>query len=200
MSKRLPFLASASAETVSVEYGYGIPSNFTLIGSSTSQPLFKFTWQPPGPARAYFVYCRSVDGDGDFTDSPSVRVQVDSNTPTVTLTYPTHQATFTYNPAVPASNTITLTASVVKDAGVPISSVRFYVHGVLVGEDSSSPYSCPWTFPGTGGFVITTMAIEGDLDEDPNNDPDPTYPPRTTSPSNDLAGASSGGEESRAAA
>ncbi|MBC7391013.1 MAG: carbohydrate-binding protein [Opitutaceae bacterium] len=73
--------------------------------------------------------------------------------PTVSLSAPANNATYT----IPAS--ITLSATATKTGG-SISKVEFYNGTTKLGEDISSPYSYSWTNVAKGSYTITAVATD----------------------------------------
>lgn len=78
---------------------------------------------------------------------------VTNQAPTVTITSPSNNASFT----APASITINATAS---DADGTISKVEFFNGSTLLNTDTSSPYSFAWTNVGSGNYTITARATD----------------------------------------
>jgi chitinase len=73
--------------------------------------------------------------------------------PTVSLTAPAANATF----AAPASLTLTANAA---DANGTVAKVDFYQGTMLLGTDTSSPYSYVWTGVGAGTYSLTAKATD----------------------------------------
>src|SRR5512145_3219953 len=75
----------------------------------------------------------------------------DTAEPTVTLTAPS---------AGPVSGLVEIAAAASDDTGV--FKVVFYVDQVLVGTDTSSPYSCSWNSEGagTGTHLVSAKAYD----------------------------------------
>ena len=73
--------------------------------------------------------------------------------PTVTLTSPANNATFT----APATVSITATAS---DANGSVTKVEFFQNGNLIGEDTSSPYAFDWSGVAAGIYSLTAVATD----------------------------------------
>ncbi|RAJ06529.1 chitinase [Chitinophaga skermanii] len=73
--------------------------------------------------------------------------------PTVSLTAPTNNATFT----APASITISATAA---DSDGTVSKVEFYNGTTLLATDSVAPYTYTWTNVATGAYSITAKATD----------------------------------------
>jgi len=76
-----------------------------------------------------------------------------AGTPTVTLTAPSNNATFTE----PATVNITATAT---DQDGSISKVEFYNGTTKLGEDASSPYAYAWANVAAGTYSITAVATD----------------------------------------
>ena len=73
--------------------------------------------------------------------------------PSVALTSPASGATF----AAPASLTLAATAG---DSDGAVTAVAFYANGGLVGTDTTSPYSVPWTATAPGAYTVTAVATD----------------------------------------
>jgi hypothetical protein len=73
--------------------------------------------------------------------------------PTVSISSPTNNASFT----APASVTISATAA---DSDGTISKVEFYNGATKLGEATSSPYSYSWTNISAGNYVLTAKATD----------------------------------------
>ncbi len=73
--------------------------------------------------------------------------------PTVSITAPANNATFT----APASITLNATAT---DAGGSVSNVQFYNGTTLLGTDDNSPYSYTWSNVTAGTYTITAKATD----------------------------------------
>ncbi|MFN6379252.1 MAG: Ig-like domain-containing protein, partial [Flavobacteriales bacterium] len=78
--------------------------------------------------------------------------------PVVAITAPANGANVTLGSNV----TISATAS---DAGGSITSVEFFVDGISVGIDATSPYSVSYNAAALGSRVITAEAIDNDCNE-----------------------------------
>ncbi|MEI8206946.1 MAG: Ig-like domain-containing protein, partial [Kiritimatiellales bacterium] len=71
--------------------------------------------------------------------------------PSVSLTAPTNNASFT----APDSIAMTATAS---DLDGTVTNVGFYSGATLLGSDTSSPYACTWTNVAQGSYNLTARA------------------------------------------
>jgi GH35 family endo-1,4-beta-xylanase len=76
-----------------------------------------------------------------------------SNAPTVTITAPADNATYTVGDPI----TLTATAS---DADGSVASVKFYDGTTLLTTDNSSPYSYSWTNATTGTHTVNAVATD----------------------------------------
>ncbi len=75
--------------------------------------------------------------------------------PTVSITSPANDATFT----APASVTINATAN---DADGTVSKVEFFQGTTKLGEDLTAPYSFNWTGVAAGNYSLTAKATDND--------------------------------------
>jgi hypothetical protein len=131
-------------------------ANGTLLGTDTSSP-YSFTWTSV-PAGSYTLTAVAFDADGGRTTSlaASITVQPGANgPPSVSLTSPANGATFN------APATIELTASA-SDPENRLARVEFYRDGMLLGSDSSSPYSFTWSSAPAGTYSLTAVAFDSD--------------------------------------
>ena len=84
----------------------------------------------------HVITATAIDGDCLTADSQTINVSVSSNSaPTVTLNAPTLGV---------EGSAITL-SSTASDSDGTVSQVEYFVNGVSVGVDTSSPYSVVWT-------------------------------------------------------
>ncbi len=93
---------------------------------------------PDGPCKAWF----------DSVTVTSVNIP-----PTVSITSPVNNATFT----IPANITINATAA---DADGTVSNVQFYNGNTLLGTDATAPYTYTWTGVAAGAYSITARATD----------------------------------------
>ncbi|MFN6945729.1 MAG: endo-1,4-beta-xylanase [Cytophagaceae bacterium] len=97
-------------------------------------------------------YVATYTNAGGCTSSNTFVVTI-NQAPTVSLTAPANNATFT----APASITITATAS---DADGTVSSVAFYNGNTLLGTDVTAPYSFTWNNVAAGTYTISARATD----------------------------------------
>ncbi|MDC8444481.1 MAG: Ig-like domain-containing protein [Nitrosomonas sp.] len=99
----------------------------------------------------------------EFNDNPSLRPALEieyvsgsgstDSPPAVSLTSPSAGAEF-------ADGSIVLLIANASDAYGSIVKVEFYADGVLLGEDTSSPYEFSWTNASTGTHTLKAVAID----------------------------------------
>ena len=107
----------------------------TLLNSDTTSP-YGYTWTNVA-AGSYSVTAVARDDDGATTTSTAMPVTVNSATnqaPAVSLTSPASGASFT----APANIALQASAS---DTDGTVTSVAFYRGAILIGTDTTSPYS-----------------------------------------------------------
>ena len=109
------------------------------------------TWTSPTPG-PHSLTAVATDTASKTTTSTTVSVTVptpDTTKPTVTVTGPTGNVT--YGPT-----TITATAG----DNIAVAQVEFFVDGVSLGVDTTSPYSFPWNATAVGGHSLTALATD----------------------------------------
>ena len=127
--------------------------NGVSIGSDTTAP-FTQAWNTATVGNYVFTAVATDSMDKTATSSGvSVQVKLPNVAPAVTLTGPTHGASF----VAPAA--ISLTADGTDSDGT-IASVTFYVDGAPIGTDTVSPYGVVWNAAGAGSFTITASATD----------------------------------------
>jgi hypothetical protein len=122
----------------------------TKIATVTTPP-YTYSWTNVA-AGSYSLTAKATDDKGAVTTSTAVNVSV-NNPPTVRITAPANNSTA----VAPASMTIQATAS---DTDGTISKVEFYRNGVLLGTDTTSPYSYAWNNVGVGTYSWTAKATD----------------------------------------
>jgi chitinase len=106
-------------------------------------------------AKGKLIYCPSTTSplvnklNAVFADGSTPT----NNPPTVSLTAPAANATFT----APASVTITATAA---DSDGSVAKVEFYQGGTKLGEKTSSPYTYTWSSVAAGTYAIKAIATD----------------------------------------
>jgi RHS repeat-associated protein len=168
--------ANASATISKVDFYKGT----TLLGTATTAP-YTFSWASVA-AGTYQVKAKATDSQGLTQTSSIITVYVD-NPPTVSLTAPANNASFT------GLANITLTATA-KDTGGSIKQVAFYNGATLLGTATASPYTVTWNAVPPGTYAITAQATDnqGETSTTPANTITVTNPIATsiTSPANNA--------------
>ncbi|QIX62367.1 family 16 glycosylhydrolase [Hymenobacter sp. BT18] len=107
----------------------------------------------------YFTYQVGAGGpERNSADKPHAYTagqicNPDNSSPTVALTSPQANATFT------AGATITLTATATDTDGT-ITKVEFYQSGTKLGEDTTAPYTYEWKDAAVGQYDLTVKATD----------------------------------------
>jgi hypothetical protein len=119
-----------------------------MVGTDATAP-FSFDYAATGGAHTFYAVV--YDNDCLSTQTSSVNFSVvNNNPPTVTLTAPEF---------VLFGNTVTFSATAADSDGT-IVSVEFFVDGISVGIDNSSPYTVDYA-PALGeGQVVSAVAID----------------------------------------
>lgn len=120
-----------------------------------SDATFNFTVTAPTAPGAYSFQWRMVQNGvqrfGALTTN--VNVQTVNNPPTVSLTSPANNASFT------SGSTVTLNATA-SDSDGTISKIEFFRGSTKLGEDTTAPYSYTWTNVSAGNYVLTARATD----------------------------------------
>src|SRR5262249_37300797 len=91
---------------------------------------------------------------GNVEATQSVKVQIDTIAPTVSITAPANGAK--------VKGTVTIKASASDSGGAGLASVAFYVDGVLLGTDTVSPWTMAWntSTAAKGAHTLTVVATD----------------------------------------
>jgi regulation of enolase protein 1 (concanavalin A-like superfamily) len=128
----------------------------TALGSDTSSP-FSFAWNNVA-AGTYSITAVATDNAGATRTSAPITVTVGdaaNQAPTVSLTTPAAGSVFDLLDII----TITAAAS---DPDGTIARVEFYAAGLLLGTDTSSPYSFTWLNLPLGAVSLMAVAYDND--------------------------------------
>lgn len=124
----------------------------TLRGTDTSAP-YQYTWSNP-PFGSHTLTARTYDQNNvTATDTRSVTINTPNTLPNVALTAPADGAMFQNG----ATITLNATAS---DPDGSINRVEFLRNGIVIGTDSTSPYSFNWTNAQTGTYAVAARAVD----------------------------------------
>ncbi|WP_018479282.1 DUF4082 domain-containing protein [Pontibacter roseus] len=142
--------ADADGTISKVEFFQGT----TKLGEDLTSP-YTFSWNNVS-AGTYQLTAKATDNGGAVTTSAAVNVTVSGTAnvpPTVALTSPANNATFT----APASISLSATAS---DADGSVARVEFYNGTAKLGEDLTSPYAFSWANVPAGTYQLTARAFD----------------------------------------
>jgi hypothetical protein len=125
----------------------------TLLGTDTTSP-YTFSWTSVA-AGSYGIKAIATDTKGatSTTATATITVGTSSNiAPTVSMTSPASGGAF----VLPTSITMTATAS---DSDGSVQKVEFYLGTLLIGTDTSSPYSVVWPAL-AGSYSVSAVATD----------------------------------------
>lgn len=130
-------------------------ANGNLIGTDLAA-AFSIAWANPAPG-TYALTAKVTDSLGTETTSAPRTITVNgTNTPpTVTLSAPANNAKY----VTPATITVSATAAA-PETNDTVTKVDFFANGVLIGTDTTSPFSISWT-PAAGTYTLTAVATDG---------------------------------------
>jgi hypothetical protein len=125
----------------------------TLLGTVTKSP-YTYAWSAVA-AGGYSLTAKATDSKGATATSAAVAVTVAAPAPpTVSITTPANNASF----SAPAS--IPITASITAASGLSISKVDFYSGATLLGTVTAAPYAFTWSAVPAGSYVISAKATD----------------------------------------
>jgi hypothetical protein len=126
-------------------------SGTTLLNLDNASP-YTYTWTGVSSG-TYQLYATATDNQGAVSTSAVVNVTVypPNQPPTVTMTSPVNNSTYT----APATLNLAATAS---DPDGSVASVRFYRGSTLLNTDSASPYEYTWTNVSSGTYQLRAVA------------------------------------------
>ncbi len=167
----LPGESVCHAETVSLQWGTstGATGYKVYYQADTSTAPFSGTGASEGsapvdvanqtsasisgldPAHAYYFAVTAYNTAGESSYSNIVSVP-EQTSPTTSISYPANNAS--------VGGTVAITASATDNVGV--TSVGFYVNGVLQGTDTSAPYTYSWNTSSlaSGTYTLTSRAYD----------------------------------------
>jgi RHS repeat-associated protein len=130
-------------------------ANGTQLTAFTAAP-YEFNWTNVLPG-TYALTARATDELGLTTTSRTVTVQVTGAQPnvppTVSLTSPTNNASFTAPAAIPL-------AAAAADSDGTISKVEFFYGSTLIATSTEAPYSVVWTGVPEGTYALTALVTD----------------------------------------
>jgi regulation of enolase protein 1 (concanavalin A-like superfamily) len=131
----------------------GFYVNNMLLTTDTTA-AYSASWSP-STAGTYTLAAMAQDADGgsSWSSSVTVTVQGPNSAPSVNLTSPSNDATFT------APATITLAANA-SDGDGPIDRVEFFSGTTLLGVAIGQPYSFAWSNVAAGSYSLRAVAYD----------------------------------------
>jgi chitodextrinase len=124
----------------------------TLLGSDTTSP-YSYAWSNVAVG-TYSITAKATDDKGAAKTSTAVSITVAANSPpSVSISAPVNNATF----VAPAAITINANAA---DTDGTIAKVDFYNGTMLLGTDTTSPYSYAWANVAAGTYALTAKATD----------------------------------------
>ncbi|HJT79717.1 MAG TPA: Ig-like domain-containing protein [Chthoniobacterales bacterium] len=106
------------------------------------------------PGATYYFVVTAYNSFG-FQSAPSneVALTIDNRPPSVSLTSPQANSTFTANASIGLS-------AAASDPDGAITKVEFYRDTNKIGESASAPYSTTWSNAPSGSFTLTALAFD----------------------------------------
>ncbi len=131
----------------------------TLLGQDTTTP-YSYTWNNVS-AGSYSIIAKAYDNEG-ASSTASVSITVNgvggNELPTVSITSPQNGASIT------SGATINISANA-SDSDGTISKVEFFDGGVLLGQDTTAPYTYNWNNASIGSHSIVVKATDNENGE-----------------------------------
>lgn len=115
---------------------------------------YSWTWSNV-PSGTYTITAKATDNDGNATTSKSVSLTVGGGNPTVTITNPIVNASYS------GPTSIRLTAAA-NDANGTIRKVEFYNGSTLIATENYYPYDWIWPNVQPGNYLLTAKAVDND--------------------------------------
>lgn len=141
--------ASAGSGTISAVYFF---VNEGLVGIAETAP-YSVVWNV-ARSGAFTLTAWATDNEDGLGVSPPINVQVTDNAaPTVELSAPVNNATFT----APATFELAANAN---DADGTIATVEFFVNGSYIGSDGTAPYTFNWTVFAARAYTLMARAVD----------------------------------------
>ena len=97
----------------------------------------------------------ATDNDSNSTTSTAVNITVVDQNPSVIVTNPVENASF-------SSGDLVFISATASDLDGTVSQVEFFEGTTSLSVDTTSPYSLIWPYPADGAYVLTAVAIDND--------------------------------------
>ena len=136
----------STGSTVTVEF---LANGFS-IGTDSDFP-YRFDWSPPSSG-TFFLTARVTQAGLGSATSAARSVRVSGNQPP-SIVLSASETTVT------EQSTVQLSAAVTDTDG-SIERVNFFVDGVSIGSDTTSPFGIDWTPTQSGVFELTAIAVD----------------------------------------
>jgi hypothetical protein len=142
--------------TASATSGFVTKVEFLINGANFGiSTVFPYTqpWTPTAPG-TYSLTARMTDSLGNVANSAVSVVTVTTSTPpTVSLTNPVNGSSYIVGAALNLAANAT-------DPDGSITQVSFFVNGVGIGSDLTSPYTASWAPGSVGTYTLTARATD----------------------------------------
>jgi autotransporter-associated beta strand protein len=136
-----------------MQHGVGPWTVLSTVDIAAGGGIAQFTWPSLDPGSTYEWYAAASDGQTTTAAPPWTFVTAATTAPTISLTSPLNNATFT------APATVTLTAAA-DDTDSFVTKVEFFDGATKLGEDTTPPYSYTWANAPVGGHVLTAVVTD----------------------------------------
>jgi hypothetical protein len=124
----------------------------TLLGTD-SIPPYRFEWKN-STAGAYALSAKAIDDLNAATQSAAVNILVKTNSlPAVVISEPMNGAGFVAPALIPLK-------AIATDTDGSIKYVSFYNGNTLLGNDTTSPYTCNWRNVAAGAYMVHATAVD----------------------------------------
>jgi len=125
--------------------------------AEVAAPPYTYTWATP-TLGVHLMTARAHDNRAGMTISAARLITIASNTaPSVLIASPTANQVFSLDLAGNLATTITANSS---DYDGTVTQVEFFVDNILLGVDTTFPYTMPWVNPASGPHVLTARATD----------------------------------------
>lgn len=117
-------------------------------------PPFNYNWLNV-PTGDYTLVLAATDDQGGTTWSSPIDIRVGNRAPSAVITSPSSGAQY----AAPADITINANAL---DSDSTISKMEFFAEGILIGTDTTAPYSATWTNVPEGDYNVVAKVTDSE--------------------------------------
>jgi len=139
--------ASDNGAVARVEFYQGT----SKLGEDNTAP-YSLSWTNV-PAGTYILTAKAIDNEGAVGTSAGVTITAGNAAPTVSLTAPANNASFS------TGATVSLTASA-SDSDGTVQKLEFFQGTTKLGEDTSAPFAWSWSNVPAGSYILTAKATD----------------------------------------